>query len=105
MNCPACGEAIEPGADLCLGCGEPLSPATARTVMAPPSPQAQLASSGAAAATGRDPVYESRERGARIWGGRCRYALRRTEEGLRMARKTVLLVDNDRPLPTMAFLI
>lgn len=50
-------------------------------------------------------LYESRERGARIWGGRCRYALRRTEEGLRMARKTVLLVDNDRPLRTMAFLI
>jgi benzoate/toluate 1,2-dioxygenase subunit beta len=50
-------------------------------------------------------VYESRERGVRIWGGRSRYTLRRTEEGLRMARKTVLLVDNDRPLPTMAFVI
>ena len=50
-------------------------------------------------------LYESRERGARIWGGRMRYTLRRTEEGLRMARKTVLLVDSDRPLPTMAFLV
>ena len=50
-------------------------------------------------------VYESRERGVTIWGGRTRYTLRRTEEGLRMARKTVLLVNNDRPLYTMAFLI
>jgi 3-phenylpropionate/cinnamic acid dioxygenase small subunit len=50
-------------------------------------------------------LYESRERGVSLWGGRCRYTLRRTEEGLRMARKTVLLVDNDRPLSTMAFLV
>jgi 3-phenylpropionate/cinnamic acid dioxygenase small subunit len=50
-------------------------------------------------------VYESRERGVRIWGGRTRYTLRRGEQGLRMARKTVLLVDNDRPLETMAFLV
>lgn len=50
-------------------------------------------------------VFESRERGVSIWGGRSRYTLRRTSEGLRMARKTVLLVDNDRPLPTMSFLI
>jgi 3-phenylpropionate/cinnamic acid dioxygenase small subunit len=50
-------------------------------------------------------AYESRERGVTIWGGRVRYSLRPTEDGLRMARKTVLLVDNDRPLNTMAFLI
>lgn len=50
-------------------------------------------------------VYESRERGVTIWGGRSRYSLRRSEDGLRMVRKTVLLVDNDRPLSTMAFLI
>jgi benzoate/toluate 1,2-dioxygenase beta subunit len=50
-------------------------------------------------------VYESRERGVTLWGGRVVYALRPTDDGLRMARKRVLLVDNDRPLPTLAFLI
>ena len=50
-------------------------------------------------------LYESRERGVTIWGGRVRYTLRRSEGGLRMARKTVLLVNNDGPLPTMGFLI
>jgi 3-phenylpropionate/cinnamic acid dioxygenase small subunit len=50
-------------------------------------------------------VYESRERGVRIWGGRYRYTLRRCQEELKMARKTVLLADNDRPLQTMAFLV
>jgi benzoate/toluate 1,2-dioxygenase subunit beta len=50
-------------------------------------------------------VYESRERGVTLWGGRVLYGLRRTEDGLRMARKTVLLANNDQPLPTMAFLI
>ena len=50
-------------------------------------------------------VFESRERGVTMWGGRTRYTLRPTENGLKLARKTVLLVDNDRPLPTMSFLI
>jgi 3-phenylpropionate/cinnamic acid dioxygenase small subunit len=50
-------------------------------------------------------VYESRERGVTLWAGRSRYTLRPTEDGLRMARKTVLLVENDRPLHTLAFLI
>jgi 3-phenylpropionate/cinnamic acid dioxygenase small subunit len=50
-------------------------------------------------------VCESRERGLTLWGGRNRYTLRMTGDGLKMARKTVLLVDNDRPLSTLAFLI
>ena len=50
-------------------------------------------------------VFESRERGVTLWGGRTRYTLRRGEDGLKMARKTVLLVDNDRPLATLGFLI
>jgi 3-phenylpropionate/cinnamic acid dioxygenase small subunit len=50
-------------------------------------------------------VYESRERGVTLWAGRSEYKLRQTEEGLRMAAKTVLLVNNDRPLNTLAFLI
>lgn len=50
-------------------------------------------------------VFESRERGVTVWAGRTHYALRHTSLGLRMARKTVLLVNNDRALPTMSFLI
>jgi benzoate/toluate 1,2-dioxygenase beta subunit len=50
-------------------------------------------------------VYESRERGVTLWAGRSEYTLRRTEDGLRMAYKKVALVDNDRPLYTLAFLI
>lgn len=50
-------------------------------------------------------VYESRERGITLWAGRSEYKLRRTEEGMRMAGKTVYLVNNDRPLNTLAFLI
>jgi benzoate/toluate 1,2-dioxygenase beta subunit len=50
-------------------------------------------------------VYESRDRGMTIWGGRTEYRLRRIDEQWRMARKKVMLVDNDRPLPTLAFLI
>jgi benzoate/toluate 1,2-dioxygenase subunit beta len=50
-------------------------------------------------------VYESRERGVTQWAGRTEYRLRRTGGGLRMAAKKVTLVDNDRPLHTLAFLI
>jgi 3-phenylpropionate/cinnamic acid dioxygenase small subunit len=50
-------------------------------------------------------VYESRERGITLWAGRSEYRLRRDGERLRLASKKVTLVDNDRPLPTLAFLI
>jgi 3-phenylpropionate/cinnamic acid dioxygenase small subunit len=50
-------------------------------------------------------VAESRERGTNLWAGRYEYRLRRTEEGWQMAGKKVTLVDNDRPLYTLAFLI
>jgi 3-phenylpropionate/cinnamic acid dioxygenase small subunit len=50
-------------------------------------------------------IYESRERGVTLWAGRSEYKLRRTEDGLRMAYKKVLLVNNDRPLNTMSFLV
>lgn len=50
-------------------------------------------------------VYESRERGVTLWAGRSIYSLRRTADGLRMASKTVYLVNSDRPLPTLSFLI
>ena len=51
-------------------------------------------------------VYERRDRGTTTWAGRYEYLLRRAPEGgWRMAAKTVLLVGNDQPLPTMSFII
>ena len=50
-------------------------------------------------------VLESRERGNVLWGGRTTYRLRRVEGELRLAYKKVVLVDNDRAIPTMAFLV
>ena len=46
-------------------------------------------------------VYESRERGLTIWAGRSSYRLRDD----RIAFKKVVLVDNDRALNTLSFLI
>jgi benzoate/toluate 1,2-dioxygenase subunit beta len=50
-------------------------------------------------------VLESRDRGNHLWGGRATYRLRRENGELRLAYKKVVLVDNDRPLPTLGFLI
>jgi benzoate/toluate 1,2-dioxygenase beta subunit len=50
-------------------------------------------------------IYESRDRGITLWAGRTEYQLRHTDEGWRMARKKVMLVNNDRPINTMSFLI
>jgi 3-phenylpropionate/cinnamic acid dioxygenase small subunit len=50
-------------------------------------------------------VAESRARGTQLWAGRSEYRLRRIEDELRMAAKKVMLVDNDRALYTLAFLI
>jgi benzoate/toluate 1,2-dioxygenase beta subunit len=50
-------------------------------------------------------AYESRERGVHVWAGRVEYRLRPTPDGLRMAAKKVFLIDNDRPLRTLSFLI
>ena len=50
-------------------------------------------------------VVESRPRGTVLWAGRSEYRLRREAETFRLARKTVTLVDRDRALPTLAFLI
>lgn len=41
----------------------------------------------------------------RVWAGRVTYGLRRTEDGLRMARKVVELVNSTEALPTLAFII
>jgi 3-phenylpropionate/cinnamic acid dioxygenase small subunit len=50
-------------------------------------------------------VHESRERGLTQWAGRSEWTLRRTDDGFRIARKKVMLVNNDRALNTLAFLI
>jgi len=50
-------------------------------------------------------MLESRARGTHLWGGRVTYRLRRQDGGLRLAYKKVVLVDNDRPIPTLGFLI
>jgi 3-phenylpropionate/cinnamic acid dioxygenase small subunit len=50
-------------------------------------------------------VLESRARGNHLWGGRATYRLRRVEGALRMSYKKVVLVDKDKPIPTMGFLI
>ncbi|WP_045557824.1 aromatic-ring-hydroxylating dioxygenase subunit beta [Streptomyces sp. FxanaA7] len=50
-------------------------------------------------------LVESRERGKEIWAGRTTYRLRLVEGRLRLAYKKVVLVDHDRALPTLSFLI
>jgi benzoate/toluate 1,2-dioxygenase beta subunit len=50
-------------------------------------------------------VLESRARGTHLWGGRVTYRLRHQDGEMRLAYKKVELVDNDRPLPTLGFLI
>jgi benzoate/toluate 1,2-dioxygenase subunit beta len=50
-------------------------------------------------------VLESRARGNELWGGRTTYRLRRVDGELRLAYKKVVLVDNDKPLPTLGFLV
>lgn len=50
-------------------------------------------------------AYESRQRTNQLWGGRVTYRLRRIDEEIRLAYKKVVLVDNDKPIPTMAFLV
>lgn len=50
-------------------------------------------------------AYESRLRDNQLWGGRTTYRLRRVDGEIRLVYKKVVLVDNEKPIPTMAFLI
>ena len=50
-------------------------------------------------------VVESRDRGTTFWAGRVTHRLRRVDGVLRMATKTVVLVDSDRALSSMSFLV
>lgn len=50
-------------------------------------------------------VFESAVRGDTVWASRNEYTLRRAGDALRMARKKVVLVNNETALYSMAFLI
>lgn len=50
-------------------------------------------------------VVEARPRGNHVWGGRVTYRLRRDGADLKLAYKRVQLVDADKPIPTLSFLI
>jgi 3-phenylpropionate/cinnamic acid dioxygenase small subunit len=50
-------------------------------------------------------VFESHVRGDTLWASRNEYVLRRVDGELKMARKTVVLVNNESALWSMAFLI
>ncbi|WP_127479317.1 aromatic-ring-hydroxylating dioxygenase subunit beta [Nocardioides pantholopis] len=49
-------------------------------------------------------AFESRARGNELWGGRTTYRLRRIDGEIRLSFKKVVLVDNDKELPTLGFL-
>jgi 3-phenylpropionate/cinnamic acid dioxygenase small subunit len=84
-----------------------------RHAQSPPSRLARLVANVELLADDRDEltvasvftIHESRTRGTTVWAGRYEHVLRRTAPGLRMVRKTARLVDNDRAIPTLAFLI
>ena len=50
-------------------------------------------------------VYEHNARGETVWGCRNEFLLRRVEGQLKMARKKVVLANNQAPLYTLSFLI
>lgn len=50
-------------------------------------------------------AVESRPRGNELWGGRTTYRLRKVGDGIRLVYKKVVLVDNERAVPTLGFLI
>lgn len=50
-------------------------------------------------------VFESNLRGDTIWAARTDYLLREEGDGFRMARKKVALVNADKPLYSLSFLI
>jgi len=50
-------------------------------------------------------ALESRQRGNELWGGRTTYRIRKDGDAIRLVYKKVVLVDNERALPTLGFLI
>lgn len=50
-------------------------------------------------------IFESSQRGDTIWAARTEFSLRREGDTFRMARKKVMLVNNDKALYTLSFLV
>lgn len=50
-------------------------------------------------------LFESRIRYNNVWGGRTTYRLRKEDGQIRLAYKQVVLVDHDKVIPTLGFLI
>lgn len=50
-------------------------------------------------------IFESNMRGDTVWASRNEYTLRRVGDRLRMSRKKVALVNNDKPIYTLSFLV
>lgn len=50
-------------------------------------------------------IFESNQRGDTIWAARTEFTLRRDGETFRIARKKVMLVNNDKALYTLSFLV
>lgn len=50
-------------------------------------------------------IFESNMRGDTMWASRNEYTLRRAGDALRMSRKKVALVNNDKPIFTLSFLV
>lgn len=50
-------------------------------------------------------IFESNMRGDTMWASRNEYTLRRAGDALKMARKKVALVNNDKPIYTLSFLV
>ncbi len=55
--------------------------------------------------TANSMIFESNARGDTIWGARTEYLLRRESDVLKMAKKKVMLSNNDKPLYTLSFLV
>ena len=88
-----------------------------RYAQTPPSPMRRVISNIEIDSTGDDGtitagsnfvLYELSAQATnelRIWAGRTTHRIRRTDGGLRIAAKTVELVNASQPLPTLAFLL
>lgn len=50
-------------------------------------------------------IFESNMRGDTVWASRNEYTLRRVGDTLKMSRKKVALVNNDKPIYTLSFLV
>ena len=50
-------------------------------------------------------IFETNLRGDTFWAARCEYGLRPEADNFRIAYKKVVLVNNNKPLYTISFLI